>query len=66
MSVNSICTKINITASIGISTCISEGYDIVEKNDILLEKLLNEAAEALYRAKEEGRNKVVAYDHSSE
>jgi diguanylate cyclase (GGDEF)-like protein len=57
--------KINITASIGIGTCSIERYSNIENDDLLLEKLLTEADEALYRAKEEGRNKVIAYEHPS-
>lgn len=57
--------EIHITASIGISTCSNERYTTTEDDDILLEKLLSESDKALYKAKEEGRNKVVAYNLSS-
>jgi len=57
--------KIKITASIGISTCLRKRYDSIDKNDILLEKLLSEADHASYAAKTNGRNRAVAYDYSS-
>ena len=48
-------SKLRITASFGISTMISEG-----KEDI--DSLIKKADEALYFAKQHGRNKVCHYD----
>lgn len=56
--------ELHITASIGLSTCSTSRYDAIKDDKILLEKLLSEADEALYKAKEEGRNKVVVYEQS--
>ena len=46
--------KINFTVSIGVATLVDKHANI--------EKLLNEADKALYRAKEEGKNKVCIYN----
>ncbi len=46
---------INITASIGLAT-----HD--PANTVNWEQLLEQADQALYRAKADGRNKVVAWD----
>lgn len=46
---------INITASFGLANSINSGFNITQ--------LLRHADEALYQAKESGRNQVVVYQH---
>jgi diguanylate cyclase (GGDEF)-like protein/PAS domain S-box-containing protein len=45
-----------------VSITISSGIAILSGEEESLDKLLSQADQALYRAKEEGRNKVVCYD----
>jgi diguanylate cyclase (GGDEF)-like protein len=48
---------IKCTVSLGVS-------EIITSEDKTIEQVLNRADEALYKAKDEGRNRVVSYIHS--
>ena len=56
--------ELHISASIGISTCFTKSYINIKDDNKLLEKLLFEADEALYEAKDKGRNEVVVFNQS--
>lgn len=49
--------RLSITVSVGIAECPPEGIEV--------ETLLRHADEALYKAKREGRNRVVCYDEAT-